>query len=202
MLHTPLNIDPIAGCFVFAAVSGMSTIYRFSPQLNTQITILCQFDASALYPNQGLLEEAYVHWTNFSNTFRDEYYSSSLVFTPVPQSQIDVSNANGGTAFSPPDGQCFWVSTSCVRLTFWYFLQEHSLSKTFRVSFIPLHIRPPESCLLLASQPTSLPLVQNYLQGLHCLLDSESPCSCLTFRQPVYSSLIAEFHGPLVYLYT
>lgn len=31
---------------------------------------------------------------------------SVLAFTPVTQNQIDISNANGGTAFSPPNGEC------------------------------------------------------------------------------------------------
>lgn len=63
-----------------------------------------QYGASALYPNQGLFEQAYVHWTNFSTVFKNDLYISVLAFTPIGQPQIDISNANGGTAFSPPDG--------------------------------------------------------------------------------------------------
>jgi len=37
-------------------------------------------------------------------TFTNELTLSTLAFTPVPQSQIDASNANGGTAFAPPKG--------------------------------------------------------------------------------------------------
>ncbi|KAF7986393.1 hypothetical protein HWV62_35436 [Athelia sp. TMB] len=62
------------------------------------------FGASALYPRQGLFQAAYAHWMNFSLAFVNELATSTLAFTPVPQSQIDVSNANGATAFSPPNG--------------------------------------------------------------------------------------------------
>jgi hypothetical protein len=58
-----------------------------------------------LYPQKGLFEQAFNHWSNFSNAFEDELFASTLALTPVPQSQIDVSNANGRTAFHPPDGQ-------------------------------------------------------------------------------------------------
>ncbi|KZP16919.1 FAD-binding domain-containing protein [Athelia psychrophila] len=62
------------------------------------------YGASALYPHKGLFQQAFTHWQNFSMAFTNELAISTLAFTPVPQSQIDASNANGGTAFAPPNG--------------------------------------------------------------------------------------------------
>ncbi|KAF7966288.1 hypothetical protein HWV62_39233 [Athelia sp. TMB] len=49
------------------------------------------FGASALYPRQGLFQAAYAHWMNFSLAFVNELATSTLAFTPVPQSQIDLA---------------------------------------------------------------------------------------------------------------
>ena len=63
-----------------------------------------QYGGSALYPHHGHFQRAFTHWTNFTNTFINELFLSTIAWTPVPQSQIDISNMNGGTAFAPPDG--------------------------------------------------------------------------------------------------
>jgi len=62
------------------------------------------YGGSALYPHRGHFQRAFTHWTNFTNTFINELFISTIAWTPVPQSQVDISNMNGGTAFAPPDG--------------------------------------------------------------------------------------------------
>ena len=89
----------------------LQNLVRIPPHLNEPaylISALWKYGASALYPSQGLFEQAFMHWTNFSDTFRNEMMMSTLAFTPITQNHIDVSNANGGTAFSPPNGEKIW----------------------------------------------------------------------------------------------
>lgn len=62
------------------------------------------FGASALIGDATLYLNAYKHWTNFSQTMKDEVTSTVLAFTPVLQPQIEIGRARGGNAISPPDG--------------------------------------------------------------------------------------------------
>ncbi|KIM77618.1 hypothetical protein PILCRDRAFT_615179 [Piloderma croceum F 1598] len=81
------------------------------------------YGASSLYPSQGLFEEAFIHWSNFS-----------------AQSQIDISNANGGTAFSPPNG-----AYAAVQLAKDFFVGVTSVSPELRDGIKLLFSQIPRS---------------------------------------------------------
>ncbi|KZP05729.1 hypothetical protein FIBSPDRAFT_940341 [Athelia psychrophila] len=60
------------------------------------------FGASALYPHNGLFQQA----------FANEIAYSILAFTPAPQTQIDTGHANRGNAFAPRNGAFATVQLS------------------------------------------------------------------------------------------
>ncbi|KAF8649064.1 hypothetical protein AX16_006037 [Volvariella volvacea WC 439] len=47
---------------------------------------------------------AFVHWQNFTQSFKDELSGIVLAFTPIPNSQIFAGRERGGNAIDPPLG--------------------------------------------------------------------------------------------------
>ncbi|KAJ7151460.1 hypothetical protein C8R43DRAFT_1088002 [Mycena crocata] len=52
------------------------------------------FGASALVGEDHLFLDAFTHWTNFTTAFQDNLYSTTLAFTPIPDSQIQAKGGN------------------------------------------------------------------------------------------------------------
>ncbi|KAJ7178008.1 FAD-binding domain-containing protein [Mycena filopes] len=62
------------------------------------------FGASALVGNDELFLDAFEHWSNFTLAFMDNFSSTTLAFTPIPDSQIQAGHARGGNSIDPPNG--------------------------------------------------------------------------------------------------
>ncbi|KAJ7075111.1 FAD-binding domain-containing protein [Mycena belliarum] len=62
------------------------------------------FGASALVGDDDLFLDAFDHWNNFSVVYKDNFNTTTLAFTPVPDSQIQAGRAKGGNIISPPRG--------------------------------------------------------------------------------------------------
>jgi hypothetical protein len=62
------------------------------------------FGASALVGDEHLFLDAFNHWTNFSTVFKDNFNTTTLAFTPIPDSQIQAGRAKGGNIINPPSG--------------------------------------------------------------------------------------------------
>ncbi|KAJ7481539.1 FAD-binding domain-containing protein [Mycena latifolia] len=62
------------------------------------------FGASALVGDDDLFLDAFNHWTNFTLAFKDNFNTTTLAFTPIPNSQIQAGRAKGGNIISPPSG--------------------------------------------------------------------------------------------------
>ncbi|KAJ7765610.1 FAD-binding domain-containing protein [Mycena metata] len=63
------------------------------------------FGASALVGEEALFLDAFNHWSNFSTTFASSFNESTLVFTPILDSQIQAGRARGGNIIDAPHGQ-------------------------------------------------------------------------------------------------
>ncbi|KAJ6591056.1 FAD-binding domain-containing protein [Mycena vulgaris] len=62
------------------------------------------FGASALVGDDELFLDAFNHWTDFSMAFNDSFNTTTLAFTPIPDSQIQAGRAKGGNIINPPSG--------------------------------------------------------------------------------------------------
>jgi len=62
------------------------------------------FGASALVGDEALFLDAYHHWTNFSMVYKDNFNTTTLAFTPIPDSQIQAGRAKGGNIISASSG--------------------------------------------------------------------------------------------------
>ncbi|KAJ7704349.1 hypothetical protein B0H17DRAFT_1039337 [Mycena rosella] len=62
------------------------------------------FGASALVGDDDLFLDAFNHWSNFSKAFQDDFNTTTLAFTPIPDSQIQAGRANGGNIIDAPSG--------------------------------------------------------------------------------------------------
>ncbi|KAF7366687.1 FAD-binding protein [Mycena sanguinolenta] len=63
------------------------------------------FGASALVGDEALFQDAFVHWQNFSEFYKDNFNSTTLAFTPIPDSQIQAGRAKGGNIIDAPGGR-------------------------------------------------------------------------------------------------
>ncbi|KAJ6463919.1 hypothetical protein C8R45DRAFT_1024606 [Mycena sanguinolenta] len=63
------------------------------------------FGASALVgDDNGQFLDAFTHWQNFSQVYKDNFNSTTLAFTPIPDSQIQAGRAKGGNIIDAPGG--------------------------------------------------------------------------------------------------
>ncbi|KAJ7672612.1 FAD-binding domain-containing protein [Mycena polygramma] len=62
------------------------------------------FGASALVGDEDLFLDAFNHWSNFSAVYKDNFNTTTLAFTPIPDSQIQAGRARGGNIINPPSG--------------------------------------------------------------------------------------------------
>ncbi|KAJ7130230.1 FAD-binding domain-containing protein [Mycena epipterygia] len=62
------------------------------------------FGASALVGDEDLFIDAFNHWTDFSVAYKDNFNTTTLAFTPIPDSQIQAGRAKGGNIIDPPSG--------------------------------------------------------------------------------------------------
>lgn len=62
------------------------------------------FGASALVGEENLFLDAFNHWTNFSMAYKDNFNTTTLAFTPIPDSQIQAGRAKGGNIINAPGG--------------------------------------------------------------------------------------------------
>ncbi|KAJ7337351.1 FAD-binding domain-containing protein [Mycena albidolilacea] len=62
------------------------------------------FGASALVGEENLFLDAFNHWTNFSTAYKDNFNTTTLAFTPIPDSQIQAGRAKGGNIINAPGG--------------------------------------------------------------------------------------------------
>ncbi|KAF7343432.1 FAD-binding protein [Mycena venus] len=62
------------------------------------------FGASALLGDEDLFLDAFNHWMDFSVAYKDNFNTTTLAFTPVPNSQIQAGRAKGGNIINPPSG--------------------------------------------------------------------------------------------------
>lgn len=62
------------------------------------------FGASALVGDESLFLDAFNHWMNFTLAYKDNFNTTTLAFTPIPDSQIQAGRAKGGNIINPPSG--------------------------------------------------------------------------------------------------
>ncbi|KAJ7253071.1 hypothetical protein B0H12DRAFT_1117338 [Mycena haematopus] len=62
------------------------------------------FGASALVGDEPLFLDAFNHWNNFSMVYKENFNSTTLAFTPIPDSQIRAGRAKGGNIIDAPGG--------------------------------------------------------------------------------------------------
>ncbi|KAJ6588206.1 FAD-binding domain-containing protein [Mycena capillaripes] len=62
------------------------------------------FGASALVGDEALFLDAFNHWMNFTVAYKDNFNTTTLAFTPIPDSQIQAGRAKGGNIINPPSG--------------------------------------------------------------------------------------------------
>lgn len=62
------------------------------------------FGASALLGEDALFLDAFTHWMNFTEAFKESFNTTTLAFTPIPDSQVVAGRAKGGNIINPPRG--------------------------------------------------------------------------------------------------
>lgn len=62
------------------------------------------YGASALIGEETLFLDAFRHWTNFTEAFKDSFDGTGLAFTPVLDPQIHAGRKMGGNVMDPPLG--------------------------------------------------------------------------------------------------
>ncbi|KAJ7057017.1 hypothetical protein C8F01DRAFT_340750 [Mycena amicta] len=63
------------------------------------------FGASALVGDEALYNDAFNHWNDFTTTYKEYFNTTTLAFTPIPDSQIQAGLARGGNIINAPHGQ-------------------------------------------------------------------------------------------------